>query len=339
MSELAFEALSFALEATPGTAESAPTSYMNLFGQLIPRETIYQPDESTGLLEAYMRQEVTRKWGEFSGDGPLDTDLLPMFLEMIVKGGVTPSQPGSTTSTYQWVYTPTMTADDLEFATIFWGDPNMTHILQGAYGMLTNLTIASDASGTDGATLSIAGMTQAPVKLANPVTMPTQAFSPLVASVKMQAYLDTSSAIGTTALVQRVVSAEHVLDSGITQKFVGDGPDADLSYSRHGRGKRSLITRMVAEMRDFTEYDVAQLQNTPAKLRIVHNGAFIENDGSDDYYHALQVDTYGKLHLTDYGELEGTNRTVAFEIVSAYDSTLGAGWSMTVLNEASALPS
>ena len=92
------------------------------------------------------------------------------------------------------------------------------------------------------------------------------------------------------------------------------------------------------ELVDYTEYDLFALADTVCKMRVIHHGALIESV-TPDYYYGLHVDTYGPLELTDWGELEGTNRTVTFKIESEYDSTLGADWRIMVRNEQSALAS
>ena len=337
MAEIAFESMAMALESVPGTPIAAPTSYMNLFGTLDPTMEYYEPDESSGMLATRMRTKQVRQYGQWNADGPLDPNQLIEFLEMIAVGGVTPTNPTLGVLTFDWDYTPTMDADDLEFATLFFGDPNMTHIFQGAYGFIESMTISNDASGVDGATLSINGMTQFPAKLAPP-TYPTQAFAPLIAGINMELFLDTSSVIGTTAVTGRVVSAQHVLSSGITPKYIAAGPTADLTYSKHGRGKRGMVTTVVMEVPDWTEYDISALADTVAKLRVVHNGAFIEAV-TPDYYYGITVDTYGLLRFTGWGELEGTNRTATFEVYSEFDATLGADWSIMVRCTASALAS
>lgn len=338
MAELAFEVLALALESTAGTAVAAPTSFFNLSGTVSPRKEYFEPDDASGLLAAVTRSKVVRKWSEWSADGGLDTDVLPVLLEMFVKGGVSPTQPGTAASAYQWDYTPTMNADDLKTATIWFGDPNLSDILQAAYGIPGSLTISNDASTTDGASLSLAGMANFPSKVSAP-TLPARAFVEGIAGLDMQVYLDTASPIGTTEVAGRVVSAEHSLEAAVQPKYIATGPGGSKTFTRTGRGKRRMVTRVTMELIDYTEYDVFASDDTVARLRVIHNGGFIENDGTDDYYHAVQVDTYGQLRFADWGDLEGTNRTVTFEVQSQYDATAGADWAIQVTNELSALPS
>ena len=204
MAEIAFEYLAMALETVAGTAQPAPTSYMNLFGNVKPIKEYYEPEESTGMLAELMRVKETRKFGEWSADGPLDLIAVIELLSMIAKGGVEPTQPSNAVLTYDWEFVPTMLSDDLKMATLFYGDPNMTDIFRGSYGILNDLTISSDASVPDGATLSAGGICKFQEKFTAP-SMPTQVFGPLVAGVNMSLYIETNSAIGTTAITGRGV--------------------------------------------------------------------------------------------------------------------------------------
>ena len=74
-------------------------------------------------------------------------------------------------------------------------------------------------------------------------------------------------------------------------------------------------------------------QGTVCKLRIRHNGDLIETG----FYHYVEVDTYGPLNFTDWGELEGTNRTLTLEMQSQSDATLGADFSVKVQNDRATL--
>jgi len=82
----------------------------------------------------------------------------------------------------------------------------------------------------------------------------------------------------------------------------------------------------------MTQYKLFE-NGTNCKLRIRHNGDLIETG----FYHYVEVDTYGPLNFTDWGELEGTNRTLTLEVQSLYDATLGADFSVKVQNDRTAL--
>lgn len=403
MAEIAFEALMIGLESIRGTAV-APTHYANMTGTLVPRIERYAPDEARGSLAARYRSKTVRTWGEFSAEGPLDVNLLPVFLNMAATGDMTsqPSTPGGATNSRLWAFVPDLTSDDLKTATLWWGDPNV-QVFRGTYGHVNEITIRNDASGTDGATMAVSGRTQKPdyptavinaATAADPVQItttaahgfvdgdtvyitgitgmteindrefivddasgstftltgedgtghtaysaggsvrklspvfPAQLTAPLITGGDMAIWLDSGGdPIGTTSITGRVISAEHVLPVNWSTKYLAAGAGSTGSFSRLGRAKRSLTTRIVMELIDLDQFDLFD-NDTSVKLRVRHNGTLIE--GSLYYY--VEVDTYGPLVMTDWGELEGTNRTIAFEIVSEYDTTLGADWRIAVQN-------
>lgn len=156
--------------------------------------------------------------------------------------------------------------------------------------------------------------------------------APLISGAGMQMWLDTSSAIGTTAIMGRLISAEHVIPVGYGYKHLAVGPGGAKTYTRVGRGKRSITTRVTMELLDMDQYKLFE-NDTYVKLRIRHNGDLIESG----FYHYVQVDTYGYLNFNDWGELEGTNRTITLEVQSIYDATLGADFQVVVQNDRTAL--
>jgi len=157
--------------------------------------------------------------------------------------------------------------------------------------------------------------------------------APLITGANMQMWLDTGSdSIGTTAITGRLISAEHVIPVNYAYKYLAVGPSGSKTYSRVGRGKRSVTTRVTLELLDLEQYNLFR-DGTTVKLRIRHNGDLIEGS----LYNYVQIDVYGPLHFTDWGELEGVNRVLTFEVQSQYDSTLGADWSIAVQNDRTAL--
>lgn len=400
MSEIAFEYLALALEATKGTPITPPTHYANLAGWIKPQVNYQEPVESRGTLEELYRSNRVREAGNWQGEGAADLDLLPVFLNMVVKGGVTsPSTPGGATLSRLWEFVPTITGDNLKTATFYWGDPN-TQVFRGAFGYADELTITADASKPEGVKMSVKGMTQFPlwkgditgVTQANPgvvtspghglvngdqvlissvggmtqlngntytvagatadtfqlsgtnttgfgaytsggkwtlvsPTLPAQIVGTLLAAQNMQLWLDTSSAIGTTEITGRVVSGQHTIPTGITPKYIAVGPAGKKTYTRTGRKKRKVKTKVVFELRDTAQYELFQNDST-VKLRCRYNGPLIEAG----FYYYLEIDTYGKLKFTDFGELEGTNRTVSFDVDSIVDTTLGASFRAAVQN-------
>lgn len=323
--ELAFEYFALALETTRGTAVTPPTHYAPMSGTLTPGTDFYRPEESRGTLATTYRSKAVRRSAEWTMEGGADPNYAPLLFSIAVKGGVSPTTPGGATLARLWTFTPDMTADTIKSFTAYFGDPN-SQIWQSAYCMANELTISADASGTDGATMSISGFGKFPAKV-SPPTLPGQTVGDLLMPGAMQVWLDTSSAIGTTELIGRVVSAELTVSNELSQKHLAAGPTSDLSFSKVGRGKRTVESSVVFELADTAQYDL-YAAGTPVKMRVRINGDLIEGA----LYSYIEWDVFGPLDQFSWGDLEGTNRTMEFTITSQYDSTAGADFVLRTQN-------
>lgn len=336
MQELPFEYILAAIESTRGTAETDPTVRSNLMGVIQPQRAVWRPNESTGTKAAYHRSKVVKTWAEWSTEsGPLEVNGLLVYLNSLMKAVSSPSTPTNGVLTRLWSFTPDMTSDTRKGLTVWAGDPNI-QILRSGFGMVEEITIASDTTGEDGTTCSISGRANFPAKVSAP-TAPAYNNAPLFAAMHLQAWLDTSSGIGTTAITGRVVSAEHTLTFPVVPKFLATGPGGGLNYTEIGSPKANITTRLTVTVPDFTQYDNYADEDV-VKLRIRHNGPLIESV-TPDYYYYCEVDTYGLFELVDMGDLEGANRTMTFEVTSQYDSTLAADCRVAIQCEETALPS
>lgn len=333
MAELAFENLLMALESTRGTAVDPPTHYLNMAGTVTPRQARYRPDESRGSLVANYRSKTVRRWSELSAEGPLDNAVLPLLACMALDGSVTPTTPGGGTNSRDWAFVPTITADDIDAATLYWGDPNV-QAFKAAYMMLDELRIRSSTDGTDGVTMAIAGQGQFPSKDA-PDSLPSQITGPLFVPGEMQLWIDTSSGIGTTPVTERFVSTDITIPTGVTRKWLASGAGASLNFTSTGRTKRAATLRLVLELPDTTEYDIfaGSSGDTTAKVRVRFNGPIIESA----LRHQVTFDIYGPLEFDSWGEHAGSNRTIALTVTSQYDSGLGADFQLVVRNDRSSL--
>jgi len=234
-----------------------------------------------------------------------------------------------------WVFTPTMDADDLQSLTLYWGDPGVQEF-QAGYCMPDELTITGDASGTDGVTISLSGQGEFPSKTA-PAGTPTAMDYPMLLPTSMQVWIDTA-VIGATALTGRVVSAEITIPSGVTRKWLASGPAGGLDFAEIGRGKRHAELKLVLEVPDMTQYD-QWVASDVLKVRVRFNGPSINSYGSPAAasYYFVEFDIYGPFETLDWGEHEGTNRTVELTILSEYDTTALCDWEMRVQNNMATL--
>ena len=233
-----------------------------------------------------------------------------------------------------WTFAPTMDADDLDSLTLYWGDPNIQEF-QADYCLLDEMTIGADASGTDGATVGLSGQGHFPAKQA-PGAVPSMLEGPLLMPTNMQLWID-AAVIGSTAVTGRVVSAEVTLPSGVTRKWLAAGPTGTLEFQGIGRGKRHAEMKLVLELPDMTQYD-QWVAGTSLETRLRINGAAIETvAGPLTYYHYVEVDIYGPIEGIDWGEHEGTNRTVELAILSEYDETAGHDFCVRVQSDRDSL--
>jgi hypothetical protein len=237
--------------------------------------------------------------------------------------------PGGGTLSRLWTFEPTMDEDDLKSMTLYWGDPNIQEF-QSAFGMIDELTITADATGTDGATLSISGQAQFPSKTA-PGSVPSMLAGPLLMPANMQLWIDTvagANPIGTTAITGRVLSAEVTIPSGIARKWLAAGPTGTLNFQGIGRGKRHAEMTVTFELPDMTEYDLWAAEND-LKVRLRINGPLIEAG----FYHYVEVDIYGPFDGMDWGENEGANRTIQLTILSEYNEDDELDWSVKIQSD------
>lgn len=337
--ELTYEYFMLALESTRGTAIAAPTHYLPLKGSLKPVRTKYRPEESRGTLAKNYRSKTTRTLGEWSAEGGLDPNYAAVFFNLIAKANATPTTPTNGVLTRLWTYTPTMTSDDLKSATFFFGDPGV-QIWRAAYGMADEMTVTADTTGTDPVMMSINGISNFPARFAAP-SLPAMAVGDMLMPGAMQMWMDTgATAIGTTEVTGRFVSTEWTIPTGNTYKYYAAGPTTTLGYTATGRTSRAasativveLNTTSIAATKEFLTWEA----DTTAKVRIRLNGSLIESV-TPTYYQYVQLDIYGPLDALEWGDVEGSNRTMAFTIESQYDSTLGADFSLSVQNTLTAL--
>lgn len=328
MAEINAEVLAVAHETTKGTAIANPTKILPFNTALTPMEEIYERNIKDGTYHELPDDgtERLRLWTEFDGEMGLDTRLLPFILEVVAKSGGVKTTPGGGTNSRLWTYTDATGLADLRTMTMWWGDPSV-EVFSSTYGFIEELTITADGEGTDGTMMSINGMARAYSGVGAP-TYPNLILGPSILPGKMEAWLDVAASIGTTSIIGKITKVEHVLTNNLTTKFPPQGPSGTGTFTRIGRGKRSLTTTVTMELLDTTQFDLWDAR-TKVGLRIRHNGPIIE--GSLRHY--VEVDTYGRFRDLTWGEYEGTNRTLTLTLKSEVLTSLGSGWSIKVQND------
>lgn len=338
MAEIAFEQFSAALESTRGTAIATPTHLVHQGGILTPTKSTRWAEEHRGTLAANYRSVVTRKgceWKTIAEDA--DTASLIWWLNLFVAPVTTPTTPSGATTAKDWTFVRSLTSDNLKSFTGWFGDPNV-QTWKAGYCVGTELTLKADATADDGVlAMSAKGLGQ-PMSKASAPTVPAAIAGPLLPAQFLECWIDTTSAIGTTPITGRVLSAEHTIRTGVTTKTLGGGPTASLGYSAIGRQQVSAITTKVRlELFDTTQYDLWD-NHTSLKLRMRYSGPAIETvTGPATLYHHVEVDTYGPFETLDWGENAGTNRVIELAINGAVDATLASDLRVQVRNTRTAL--
>lgn len=319
--ELVFERFAYALEAVKGTAIGAPTHNFYMLGQFDPATSYYEPGPTSGIRSMRNRQLLTRTHNTLALEGGYDHRGTANLLACLV-GAPSLTTP-VTGAVYTRTYTPNQFADDLKSLTGWWGDPN-TQIWQSKYIMLNEMTITTDASTEDGTTISVSGFGQFPTAVAAPAFPVTVVGAQLIPAY-MRLWMGNAS-YTITEITGRLISATTTIRNGVVAKWLAAGGPAPvsgaaLSFSKHGMGRTECETRITMELADTAQYDQF-VAGTPMRMQVARFGNFLASDAGTDYYDVLRVLSYGPLRDLEWGDLEGTNRTVSFTQLSAYDSTL-----------------
>lgn len=235
-----------------------------------------------------------------------------------------------------WEFVRVMASDTIESATLYWGDPNVV-LYKAVYGMANELTLSSDASGTDGATASVSGVAQGASELTGGSipAIPAIAVGPLLPGGAMQLWMEpnTTAAFGTTAVTGRVISAEWTCPTGLKPKYVAVGPTGGLTFDHVGREKVRPEATVAFELTDTTQTALF-IAGTSVKMRVRFNGRTLIEAG---FYPFVEFDIQGMLRDLSWGELEGTNRTVEFKIMGVRSSQISSDARMRVQNSSTAL--
>lgn len=332
--EIFREYFALALEATRGTAIANPTHITPLMATLTPAWELAEPQESRGTRARSYRTIRTQESGTFEGEGPLDTYILPVLLNMAVAPVTSPTTPTNGVLTRLWTFTPNLTADTIKSATAWWGDPDV-QVYRSVFALLTELGIEADASGTDEARLTVSGIAHYPTEVADP-TLPAQLVSPLIAPGRQQLWIDApGGTIGTTAITGRVLGGSVTIPTGATPKWMAVGPTGDLNFVTIGRDYTQIEVSLRFELPDTTQMDQF-LEEDVLKFRWRLNGPLIESV-TPDYYHYVEFDFYAPAAEISWGDNQGTNRVAEVTFRSQYNTTAGTDFVIRVQNDRTTL--
>ena len=336
-SEIFTERFYGALETTRGTPVTTPTHVFNGVGLINPSKGDFSPDENRGELRRKYRQKQSRTGCAWSIAEPGDPNYAPFWFNMAIGVLAASATPAGATDSRLWEFIPTMTADDILTASFIWGLEAQD--LVASYCCIDTLNMENAADGTDGLMFNISGGGHFPTDIATP-TPPANIAGDILAGINMSVWLDNASnPIGTSEITDRIIRVTHQINTGVTYKYRGAGPNAGKNFTRIGRNPSAVncVTTITLELEDMTQYDMFAADDY-VKLRVRHNGDLIEQTaGPVDWYNYIEVDTYGKLNNPTWGVNENSNRTLQLTVNSLKDATLGADFRVAVQNERDAV--
>lgn len=314
-----------------GTPPAAPTHFFPFTGTIQQMLEVYRRQVSDGTYENYVSERITRKWSEWEGAGVLDTYNAPFLFNMLVKSVTTPTTPAGGTTSRLWSFVPTVSLDDQKSSALWYGQPSI-QMWQAAYSMADAFTITADGTSTDVVMFEASGFGQPMTKVTSP-TAPTQLIGPDLPPLNLECWMDTgASAIGTTAVTGRLLSAELSAELTRSRKHIPGGPASTLGFSRTGVGKRNATCALRFEVPDMVQWDLMNA-GTPVKCRVRISGNLIEGT----LYQYVQWDVYGILAEPAWGEFADTNRTLDVTITSTKNVTAGHSWALYVQNDRATL--
>jgi hypothetical protein len=327
MTTIAFERLELAIEAVRSTAEAAPTHRPRLVGTLTPLLEYAEGTAVPGILSEADRAEAVQKSSEWEAEGDADANLMPLWGVAAIDGSQTTGAQQAATIAYLWTFLRTMTADNLKSLDLWVGDPGLQMLLAD-YGMVDELALTADASGTDPVQMSVSGHAHFPADAATP-TAPSLLTGAMLLPGLTSLWMDAgvSATIGTTAITGRLVSADITIPTGVTYKYLAQGATGTLEYARTGRERARPTLNLTFELLDMTQYDLFTA-GSYVKTRIRFNA--VPDSIVAGHNHYVEFDIFGKLRALSWGELEGSNRTVTFELPGMYDATAATDLVMRV---------
>lgn len=235
-----------------------------------------------------------------------------------------------------WEFIRNLSADDRASATAYWGDPN-GQIFQGAGARLESFELDGDASGTKLVAVKAKGFSQFPTKVAAPA-FPSGGAGYYLIPKTLRLWIDPgTNNFGDTEITGRVVSANLIIPTGATPKYLAESVGGTLGISRVGVKPMRPTLKIVFEFLDTTQYDLAMVNgSTPGgvrqKVRVRWNGPKIETTGGYDFYHYCEAEIYGGLRAAKWGANASTNRTLELTVQGSYLSSAATDLTVRVRN-------
>jgi hypothetical protein len=316
------------------TSNTTATRILPYRGAIVVDPAREDPDVDVGSLDPVLApfngpKTVTGTW-----EGKLAFDDAPYLWAGLIKGGVTPTGATAKTWTFQ---AASLTADDFEYFTDYWGDDVVTDYFVSGSTVLESLEIGFDENlsaydvnaSTIGARAELcAGPTGGLVIDDTPQW---------VYGADTEVFLNTTfSTIGTTKLESAVHGATLTVNNNLDQKRFANGSNTRFQLAGYGRGAREIELQLVLAKTTATIAEACTLDDEPVPERFIELRTTSPEiiTGSTPYSHSVRLPA--RLISREDGEIGG-NTTITLTYRGYYDGDLGYALRAVIVNTLSAL--
>lgn len=316
------------------SSNTSATRQLPYRGAIVVDPAREDPDVDVGSLDPVLAPfngplSVTGTW---EGKGAFDD--MPYLWAGLVKGGVTPTGGTAKTWTFQ---AASLTADDFDYFTDYWGDDASTDFIIAGSGVLESLEIGfgEDLSAFDINASTVYARAQIGEGPTGGIVLDDT--PQWMYGADTEVYLDSVyTAIGTTKLTDAVHGATVRVTNNLDLKRFANGSNTRFQLAGYGRGAREIEVELVLAKTTATIAERATLDDTPVPERFIELRTTSPEiiTGSTPYSQSIRVSCY--LVSASDGEIGG-NSTITLTYRGRYDSDLGYVLRAVVVNTLSGL--
>jgi hypothetical protein len=304
-------------------------------GALVIDPARTDPDVDVGSLDPILApyagaSEYTGTW-----EGPLAYNDAQIPWAMTLKGGVTPTGGGAAKT---WtIQAASLTADDFEYVTDYWGDDQTTDEIIFGSEVINQLELSfgDDLSAFQVNADLIGGRArigEGPTGGINIDADPNWVYG-----ADTEVYLDSAfGSIGTTRIVDAIHGLTFTVNNNLDQKRFANGSNTRFQLAGYGRGAREITLELVLAKTTATIAEAATLDDTPVPSRFIEIKTTSPEiiTGSTPFSQSIRAPM--RLMSRSDGEIGG-NSTITLTYRGFYSSDLAYAIRVVVVNEQATL--